>query len=158
MSNTIEIASYFEKMASNTNAKDANKWITGELFRLFNEENQEFDDKKINYNDLSKIISLVNYEEITPASGKEILRKLFHSDLEIDTIIEDGNYKLNSQEIDIDEIVKNVLKDSPEEVKRFKKGEEKLLSYFIGKIMKASSGKVNHKKIVEVLNKELEKN
>ena len=107
---------------------------------------------------MSKIISLVNDEEITAASGKEILRKLFYSDLEIDTIIKDGNYKLNSQETNIDEIVKNALKDSPEEVKRFKKGEEKLLGYFIGKIMKASSGKVNHKKIVEILNKELEKN
>ena len=65
---------------------------------------------------------------------------------------------MSEQEINIDEIVKNILKDSPEEVKRFKKGEEKLLGYFIGKIMKASSGKVNHKKIVEILNKELEKN
>ena len=33
LSNTAEIASYFEKMISvNTNPKDANKWITGELF------------------------------------------------------------------------------------------------------------------------------
>ena len=84
--------------------------------------------------------------------------KLFYSDLEIDTIIKNGNYKLNSQEINIDEIVKNVVKDNQEEVKRFKKGEEKLLGYFIGEIMKASSGKINHKKIVEVLNKELKKN
>ena len=145
-------------MTSNTNAKDANKWITGELFRLFNEENQEFDDKKINPHDLTKIISLVNDEKITAASGKEILRKLFHSELEIDRIIEDGNYVLSSEAINVDEIVKNVLKDNPEEVKRFKKGEEKLLGYFIGKIMKASGGKVNHKKIVEVLNRELEEN
>jgi len=76
----------------------------------------------------------------------------------MNTIIKDGNYKLNSQEINIDEIVKNVVKDNQEEVKRFKKGEEKLLGYFIGEIMKASSGKINHKKIVEVLNKELKKN
>ena len=73
-------------------------------------------------------------------------------------IIEDGNYMTDSQEIDIKNVVENILKDSPEEVKRFKNGEEKLLSYFIGKIMKASGGKVNYKKIVEVLNKELEKN
>ena len=125
---------------------------------LFNEENQEFDDKRINHNDLSKIISLVNDEKITTASGKEILRKLFYSDSKINAIIEDGNYMESSQEINIQNIVKNVLKDNPEEVKRFKNGEEKLFGYFIGAIMKASGGKVNHKKIVEVLNKELEKN
>ena len=158
LSSTIEIASYFEKMIVNTDAKDANKWITGELFRLFNEESKAFNSEKIDYKDLSKIISLVNSEKITASSGKEILRKLFYSDLEIDTIIEDGNYMTNSQEIDIKNVVENILKDSPEEVKRFKNGEEKLLSYFIGKIMKASGGKVNYKKIVEVLNKELEKN
>ena len=45
-------------MISNTDAKDANKWITGELFRLFNEENQEFDDKKINPNDTFKVIKI----------------------------------------------------------------------------------------------------
>ena len=158
LSSTIEIASYFEKMIVNTDAKDANKWITGELFRLFNEESKAFNSEKIDYKDLSKIISLVNSEKITASSGKEILRKLFYSDLEIDMIIEDGNYMTDSQEIDIKNVVENILKDSPEEVKRFKNGEEKLLSYFIGKIMKASGGKVNYKKIVEVLNKELEKN
>ena len=107
---------------------------------------------------MSKIISLVNDEKITTASGKEILRKLFYSNSEIDSIIKDGNYMESSQEINIQSIVENVLRDNPEEVKRFKNGEEKLLGYFIGKIMKASGGKVNHKKIVEVLNKELEKN
>ena len=145
-------------MIVNTDAKDANKWITGELFRLFNEESKAFNSEKIDYKDLSKIISLVNSEKITASSGKEILRKLFYSDLEIDMIIEDGNYMTDSQEIDIKNVVENILKDSPEEVKRFKNGEEKLLSYFIGKIMKASGGKVNYKKIVEALNKELEKN
>ena len=155
LSNTIEIASYFEKMASNTNPKDANKWITGELFRLFNEENQEFDDKKINHNDLSKIILLVNSEKITASSGKEILRRLFHSNLSLDKIIKDGNYTENSEKIDVTNIVKSILKDNPKEVERLKNGEEKLISYFIGKIMKASGGKINHKKIIEVLNKEI---
>ena len=31
------------------------------------------------------------------------------------------------------------------------------VGYFIGKIMKVSGGKINHKKIIEVLNKELKK-
>ena len=49
---------------------------------------------------------------------------------------------------------KTILKDNPKEVERLN-GEEKLISYFIGKIMKASGGKINHKKIIEVLNKEI---
>ena len=156
LSSTSEIASYFEKMISNTDAKDANKWITGELFRLFNEENQEFDDKKINPNDLSKIISLVNNGEITAASGKEILRKLFNSDSSIDFILNKGDY-LNNTDHNIEDIVKKVLKDNPNEVKRFQDGEDKLLSYFMGKVMKESKGKINHEIIIQELNNSLKK-
>ena len=156
LSSTNEIASYFEKMISNTDAKDANKWITGELFRLFNEENQEFDDKKINPNDLSKIISLVNNGEITAASGKEILRKLFNSDSSIDFILNKGDY-LNNTDHNIEDIVKKVLKDNPNEVKRFQDGEDKLLSYFMGKVMKESKGKINHEIIIQELNNSLKK-
>jgi aspartyl-tRNA(Asn)/glutamyl-tRNA(Gln) amidotransferase subunit B len=158
LSNTAEIASYFEKMTSvNTNPKDANKWITGELFRLFNEENKLFDSKKISPKDLSEIISLVNTEKITASSGKNILRKLFHSKSSLKTILKDGKYADDSKKVNIKEIVQSVLKENREEVSRFRNGEKKLLGYFIGKIMKVSGGKINHKKIIEVLNKELKK-
>jgi aspartyl-tRNA(Asn)/glutamyl-tRNA(Gln) amidotransferase subunit B len=158
LSNTAEIASYFEKMISvNTNPKDANKWITGELFRLFNEENKLFDSKKISPKDLSEIISLVNTEKITASSGKNILRKLFHSKSSLKTILKDEKYADDSKKVNIKEIVQSVLKENREEVSRFRNGEEKLLGYFIGKIMKVSGGKINHKKIIEVLNEELKK-
>jgi aspartyl-tRNA(Asn)/glutamyl-tRNA(Gln) amidotransferase subunit B len=158
LSNTAEIASYFEKMISvNTNPKDANKWITGELFRLFNEENKLFDSKKISPKDLSEIISLVNTEKITASSGKNILRKLFHSKSSLKTILKDGKYADDSKKVNIKEIVQSVLKENREEVSRFRNGEKKLLGYFIGKIMKVSGGKINHKKIIEVLNEELKK-
>ncbi|MFL2485209.1 MAG: Asp-tRNA(Asn)/Glu-tRNA(Gln) amidotransferase GatCAB subunit B, partial [Candidatus Neomarinimicrobiota bacterium] len=51
--------------------------------------------------------------------------------------------------------VKKVLKDNPNEVKRFQDGEEKLLSYFMGKVMKESKGKINHEIISEELLKKL---
>ena len=149
---------YFEKMISvNTNPKDANKWITGELFRLFNEENKLSDSKKISPKDLSEIISLVNTEKITASSGKNILRKLFHSKSSLKTILKDGKYADDSKKVNIKEIVQSVLKENREEVSRFRNGEKKLLGYFIGKIMKVSGGKINHKKIIEVLNEELKK-
>ena len=42
--------------------------------------------------------------------------------------------------MNIKEIVQSVLKENQEEVSRFRNGEEKLLGYFIGKIMKVSGG------------------
>ena len=112
--------------------KNASKWITGELFRLFNEINIPFDEDRVLAKDLAKVISLSDSEQITTNSAKEILRKLFISDKSIDSIISDDNYLDNTDNTIID-IINKVLDQNPNEVDRFKNGEEKLLSYFMGK-------------------------
>ena len=81
---------------------------------------------------------------------------MFDSDSSIDSILNKGNY-LNNTDHNIEDIVKKVLKDNPNEVKRFQDGEEKLLSYFMGKVMKESKGKINHEIIIQELNNSLKK-
>ena len=41
----------------------------------------------------------------------------------------------------IEPIVKQVIKDNPNEVERFKAGEKKLIGFFMGQCMKALRGK-----------------
>jgi aspartyl-tRNA(Asn)/glutamyl-tRNA(Gln) amidotransferase subunit B len=43
----------------------------------------------------------------------------------------------------IDAIVDEVLAAHPDEVARFRGGEDKLLGFFVGQVMKASRGKAN---------------
>ena len=155
LASTKYIASYFEEMIKyHVSPKNASKWITGELFRLFNEANIPFDHSRLLPKDLAKIISLSDSEEITTNSAKEILRKLFDSTKSIQSIMDEEDY-LNSTNNNIEDIVNKVLKENPSEVTRFKNGEGKLLSYFIGKVMKESKGKINHKIITQELSKKL---
>ena len=155
LASTKYIASYFEEMIKyDVSPKNASKWITGELFRLFNEANIPFDHSRLLPKDLAKIISLSDSEEITTNSAKEILRKLFDSTKSIQSIMDEEDY-LNSTNNNIEDIVNKVLKENPSEVTRFKNGEGKLLSYFIGKVMKESKGKINHKIITQELSKKL---
>ena len=81
---------------------------------------------------------------------------MFNSDSSIDFILNKGDY-LNNTDHNIEDIVKKVLKDNPNEVKRFQDGEDKLLSYFMGKVMKESKGKINHEIIIQELNNSLKK-
>ena len=82
------------------------------------------------------------------------MRKLFNSDKSIDSIISEDSY-LDNTDSNIKDIIKKVLEQNPNEVDRFRNGEEKLLSYFMGKVMKESKGKVSHKIISQELNKKL---
>ena len=155
LASTRHIASYFEEILNyDVSAKNAYKWITGELFRLFNEVNIPFDHNKVLAKDLAKIISLSDSEKITTNSAKEILRKLFTSNDSLKTVMNDGDY-LDNKSNNVEDVIDKVLKENPGEVIRFQKGEEKLLSYFIGKVMKESKGKINHKIITQELSKKL---
>jgi aspartyl-tRNA(Asn)/glutamyl-tRNA(Gln) amidotransferase subunit B len=157
LASTIHIASYFEEIISyDVTPKNASKWITGELFRLFNEINIPFDKDRVLAKDLAKVISLSDSEKITANSAKEILRKLFISDKSIDSILNDDSYFDNADNTIVD-IVNKVLDQNPNEVDRFRNGEEKLLSYFMGKVMKESKGKISHKIIIQELNNKLNK-
>ena len=155
LASTIDIAFYFEEIVKyDVSPKNASKWITGELFRLFNEKNMPFDKNKVLAKDLAKLIYLSDSEKITANSAKEIVRKLFNSDKSIDSIISEDSY-LDNTDSNIKDIIKKVLEQNPNEVDRFRNGEEKLLSYFMGKVMKESKGKVSHKIITQELNKKL---
>ena len=155
LASTRYIASYFEEMLEyDVSPKNANKWITGELFRLFNGINIPFDHSKILAKDLAKIISLSDSEKITTNSAKEILRKLFDSNNSLETVMNEGNY-MDDKSNNVEEIINKVLKENSDEVIRFQNGEDKLLSYFIGKVMKESKGKINHKIITQELSKKL---
>ena len=157
LASTIHIASYFEEIIRyDVTPKNASKWITGELFRLFNEINIPFDKDRVLAKDLAKVISLSDSEKITANSAKEILRKLFFSDKSIDSILNDDSYFDNADNTIVD-IVNKVLDQNPNEVDRFRNGEEKLLSYFMGKVMKESKGKISHKIIIQELNDKLNK-
>ena len=121
---------------------------------MHHEINLPFNKNKVSVKDLSTIICLNTSEKITQNSAKEVLRKLFNSNDSLESILSEGRY-LNSIDNNIEGMVEKVLQENSEEVIRFKNGEEKLMSYFIGKMMKESQGRISHKIISEELLKKL---
>ncbi|MEE8423198.1 MAG: Asp-tRNA(Asn)/Glu-tRNA(Gln) amidotransferase GatCAB subunit B, partial [Thermodesulfobacteriota bacterium] len=52
-------------------------------------------------------------------------------------------------------VVNKVLEKNPEEIERFKAGEQKLIGFFVGQVMKETKGKANPKIANELLKKKL---
>ena len=48
-----------------------------------------------------------------------------------------------------------LLQKNPKEVERFKAGDEKLLGFFVGQIMKLTKGKANPQIVNEIVKKKL---
>jgi aspartyl-tRNA(Asn)/glutamyl-tRNA(Gln) amidotransferase subunit B len=60
-----------------------------------------------------------------------------------------------SDEGEIETIVDDVLMKNPEAIEKFRAGEEKLIGFFVGQVMKTTKGKANPKIINELLRKKL---
>jgi len=48
-----------------------------------------------------------------------------------------------------------VISDNPDNVQKYKSGKDKLFGFFVGQVMKASSGKANPKIVNDILKKKL---
>ena len=72
-------------------------------------------------------------------------------------IINEKGLKQQSDPKELQKIVIKVLKNNSEKVSEYKSGKEKLYGFFVGEIMKASSGKANPKLVNDILKEKLKK-
>jgi aspartyl-tRNA(Asn)/glutamyl-tRNA(Gln) amidotransferase subunit B len=56
-----------------------------------------------------------------------------------------------SDEGAIEEEVQKILDANPEQVKQYKDGNEKVIGFFVGQVMKSTKGKANPKVVNEIL-------
>jgi aspartyl-tRNA(Asn)/glutamyl-tRNA(Gln) amidotransferase subunit B len=71
------------------------------------------------------------------------------------TIVEEKGLIQVSDTSAIDPVVDAVIAGNPDEVQRYRGGQKKLISFFVGLVMKATKGKANPKVVNEILRKKL---
>jgi aspartyl-tRNA(Asn)/glutamyl-tRNA(Gln) amidotransferase subunit B len=150
------VSEYFQLLLDEgVNPGDGLKWISGEIFRLFNEVNIEFDNR-ISPKDLKRIILLVSENKITNNDAKEILKCLFDSNSELNEILEKGSYYINKNKDLTLEAINLVFNQFPQELDRLKSGEDKLYGFFVGMTVKSSKEKLDPKIILQEIKKIIE--
>ena len=70
-------------------------------------------------------------------------------------IVEEKSLKQQSDPKELEKIIDKVISDNPDNVQKYKSGKDKLFGFFVGQVMKASSGKANPKMVNDILKKKL---
>ncbi len=136
-------------------SKTSFNWITGELQGQLRKLGETSPPEWMTAEQLAEIISLVKNDKISFTSGKEILAEL------IEEKINPEEYAISNkliQENDTEEIrkmVKEIIKENSEVLERIANGEEKLIGFLVGQVIKLSNGKVNPSVAKELLLKEI---
>lgn len=133
-------------------------WVIGEIFRLMNKDNIEreaINEIKIRPEQLVGLITLVSDGAINPSTAKSVLDIMYEEGGDPAEIVKARNLGLVSDSDKLREAVVAALNDNPKEVQRYLAGEEKLLGFLLGQVMRSMDNKAPANVIREILTEAL---
>ena len=151
------IIELFQNVFSTTkNSGTTYNWIMGELQGQIRKLDISKPPSWFRSESLSEIINLIESNKISFSSGKIILASILENDSTPDEIAKQQNLYQENDSDKILEVVKNVITENTEVIARIKNGEDKLIGFIVGQVIKSSGGSINPGIAKELLTKELE--
>ncbi|MEZ5344335.1 MAG: Asp-tRNA(Asn)/Glu-tRNA(Gln) amidotransferase subunit GatB [Pyrinomonadaceae bacterium] len=151
-----ELAEFFEKAAKGSeNPKASANWILVELMRELNSAGKTAANSPVSPENLAELIKFVDNGKISGKQAKEVLVEMFNAERSAAAIIKEKGLEQVSDVGEIEKIVDDVMSANSGQVEAFRNGNNKLLGFFVGQVMKASQGKANPQVVNEVLKKKL---
>lgn len=150
------VAEWFEAaVKAGGQPKTVSNWMMGELLKLLNEENKTIDECPLKPVQLAGMLSLIDKGTISGKIAKTVFEEMYKTGKDADAIVKEKGLVQVSDEGAIEKAVDEIIAKNPKEVERFKAGDEKLIGFFVGQIMKMTKGKANPQMVNEILKKKL---
>ncbi len=147
-----ELADYFESVSELVeDPVVAGNWMTGELLRELNRRDINIAEFTVKPADLAELINLTEAGRINMSTAKEVFSEMAETREKAPDIITSKNLEQITDETTLRTAAQQVIADNPEIVARYRGGEDKLLQYFIGQLMKTTDGKADPHRAESIL-------
>jgi aspartyl-tRNA(Asn)/glutamyl-tRNA(Gln) amidotransferase subunit B len=137
-----ESVDYFEDVAKGRDAKQAANWVINELFGRLNKEGLTINDSPISSAQLGGIVDLIKAETISGKIAKDVFDIVWTEGGDPAEIVEARGMKQVTDTGAIEKAVDEVLAANPDKVEQAK-AKPALAGWFVGQVMKATSGKAS---------------
>jgi aspartyl-tRNA(Asn)/glutamyl-tRNA(Gln) amidotransferase subunit B len=160
-----EIGEYFEEFASLTSqmtgeplietGTKCSNWLISELFGVLAKKKKTIEDMSIRPADLAALLNLIHDHTISGRIAKEVLEIMVDTGDDPAAIIEAKGLRQITDTSAIQSAVAKVVADNPRQVEQFRAGNEKVLGWLVGQVMKATQGKANPGQVNQLLRQKL---
>lgn len=150
LTSEIQVADFFEAAVAAYGSEDDKpqrmaNWITGELFRHIYAAGEAQDlrqilDLRVKPAQLAALLRLLDAKTINTNTGKKVLEIMAETGDGPEEIVAREGWTLVSDTSVIDEAINAIFAQHPDELARYRTGEEKLLGFFMGQVMRATRG------------------
>ena len=150
-----QTADFYETCCQQTKAKPAvvYNWLNGELGSYINKADIKIAEAPVSAQALAQLLNRITDNTISGKIAKDVLADMWATQSSADEIIKAKGLKQITDTGAIEGIVKDILDKHPDQVAQYKAGEQKMIGFFVGQVMKASQGKANPKQANELLRK-----
>src|ERR1700682_2520584 len=148
------LADYFEAVvAAGAPGKSSANWIQTELIGRLSEARRAFADSRITPAALAELLKLVESGQITGAVGKKVLATMFESGRSAGEIVAAEGLTQISDTSAIEQAAREVIAKNPDNVAKYKSGNEGVFKFFVGQVMRATRGQANPQAVNDILKK-----
>jgi aspartyl-tRNA(Asn)/glutamyl-tRNA(Gln) amidotransferase subunit B len=157
LTGSVAFADYFETVAKATaaDAKIAANWIIGELSAALNRDGLNVDASHVSAEALAGLIDRIHDHTISGKIAKDVFEAMWSGEGTADEIIGAKGLKQITDSSAIVAIVDAVIAANPDQAAEYRAGKEKLLGFFVGKVMQETKGKANPGQVNDAIKRRL---
>jgi len=152
LADTRALADYFEAVVrAGAPAKTAANWIQTELLRRLKDAGKEISESPVAPAALADLLKLVESGQITAASGKKVFAKMFETGQPAQAIIAAEGVSQISDAGEIERLCREVIAANPDNVAKYRAGNEGVFKFFVGQVIRATRGQANPQLVNDTL-------
>jgi aspartyl-tRNA(Asn)/glutamyl-tRNA(Gln) amidotransferase subunit B len=153
---TRALAHYFETVvAAGAPSKAAAGFISIELLRRVKEADKRIEECPVPAAALAELLVKIEKGEITAASGKKVFATMFDTGKSAAEIIAAEGLGQITNPTAIEKIARDVVAKSPDNVAKYRAGNEGVFKFFVGQVMRETRGQANPQAVNEILKRVL---
>ena len=154
LTTTQALADYFEAVVrAGAPGKAAANWMQTELLRRLKDSGKEIDASPVSPASLADLVKLVELNKITGAIGKKVFATMFESGRSAAEIVAAEGLGAQVSDAAIEQAAREVIEKNPENVAKFKSGNEGVFKFFVGQVMRVTRGQADPQAVNDILRK-----
>lgn len=143
LTDSREVADWFERLAADLgDAPAAGRWTMGEVFRVLKERGIPIGEFPLGVPQVADLLRLVGDGTLSTSAAKEVWADMLETGRAAAEIVQDRGLTQLSGESTA-QFVEEVLAAHPGPWEQLRQGDQKVLGFFVGQVMKASGGRAN---------------
>jgi aspartyl-tRNA(Asn)/glutamyl-tRNA(Gln) amidotransferase subunit B len=148
-------AIYEDAVKVGANPKATANWVTGEIIGWMRRQEVGPSEVRLDGAALAELVAMIEDGKVSSSAAKEVLDGVLSGEGSPSEVAAERDLVQISDRGSLDVLVSQVLDENPKAVEGFRGGDQKVIGFLVGQVMKATGGKADPRLVDQLLREHL---